>query len=132
MNKEKKNLIVFGYGLAVILLFISYRIWSHQGWTAIHAALIPLALMFVLITAVNFQWLKPVYTQWMKLAHVLGAIVTGIILSLMFYLVFGVAGIILRVMRKDLLDRTLEPERTSYWINRTDHLFEREHYTKQY
>jgi len=132
MDKEKKNLTVFGYGLALILAFVSYRIWHHHGWVSAHALLIVCAVALVIVTAVNYLWLRPVYKKWMVVARFIGAVITGIILSVMFYLVFGITGIILRFLRKDLLDRQIEPPRQSYWIERTSVPFDQSHYTRQF
>jgi len=107
MDKEKINLIVFGYGLAVILGFISFKIWHDHGWVAAHITLFACIFTLIIITMVRYQLLKPLYTQWMKGAHFIGNIITGLILSVLFYFVFGVVGIILRLLKKDLLDQRL-------------------------
>ena len=67
----------------------------------------------------------------MKVAHFIGATITGLILSLMFYVIFGIVGIILRILRKDLLNERLEPEAQSYWIKRNAHDDDK-YYEKQF
>ena len=53
-------------------------------------------------------------------------------LALLFYLVFTPVGIILRIARKDFLDRELEPQARSYWIKRKKAEFDKENYKKQF
>lgn len=128
---EKKQLRVFGYGLAVILAFIGYRVWAKHGWIPAHAFLGLASAVLVLLTSLRLAALKPFYIQWMKVAHGIGIIITGIILAVFFYLVFGIVGIILRLLRKDLLDRRIEPGRHSYWHPRTA-VFDKGQCTKQF
>lgn len=120
MEVQKKQLQVFGYGFAVIFVFIAVRLWLKHGWVVFPSVLAALALVLAGITWRRLEGLVPVYQRWMKVVHGIGLVVTTVILTLVFYLVFGVAGIILRLMRKDLLDRRIEPERRSYWRERTE------------
>lgn len=132
MDKEKKNLVVFGYGLAVILGFISFKIWHDHGWGIMHIVLFAGILALVLVTMLRYRSLKPFYTQWMKGAHFIGNVITGIILSVLFYFVFGIAGIVLRLLKKDLLDQKLDYAVDSYWIKKEQIDFDQSHYTRQF
>jgi len=132
MENVKKNLKVFGYGLAVILTFIAYKVWHDHGWLLIHALFAVAIASFIVVTKINYEWLKPLYKRWMVVAHFIGNVITSIILSVMFYFVFGIAGLILRLLRKDLLDRQLDFTADSYWIKRKQIKFEQEHYIRQF
>lgn len=57
------------------------------------------------------------HTAWMKIAHVLGAINSRIILSVAFYLFLAPLGMLTRLFGRDPLDRR-GPDRDSYWIPR--------------
>jgi len=59
--------------------------------------------------------LKLLYALWMKFALVLSWINTRLILILLFYLVFTPLGLILKFLRKDLLDRKINKAEKSYW-----------------
>ena len=50
----------------------------------------------------------------------------------MFYLVFGVAGLILRLLNKDLLDQRMDGTAHSYWIKKDRIEFDKTHYTRQF
>jgi hypothetical protein len=67
-----------------------------------------------------FGWLKPtllkpVYIGWMTLALVMGFFMTRVILSILFYSVFSFGGLIIRIMRKDMLDQRYETDAETYW-----------------
>ncbi len=132
MDKEKKNLLVFGYGLTVILCFIAVRLGLKHNWPVSSMVLFAAAVFFCTITLFNRKLLKAVYLRWMAVAQVIGRIVTTLILSILFYIVFGVVGMILRLMRKDLLDRAINLQRKSYWRKRAPVEFHKENYLRQF
>ena len=68
----------------------------------------------------------------MRVAHVIGSIVTALILSALFYVVFGLVGIFLRLTRKDILNQTLEPEAKTYWIKKETVAFDKNNYLRQF
>ena len=132
MDQQRKNLLVFGYGFAIILAFIGFRIWRHHGWGASHAVLGTLIAGLIGVTALKTDALLSIYKPWMKVAGAIGHVMTIVILSVLFYCIFGVVGIILRLLRKDILDRTIDVNRKSYWIKHPVPLDGLNRYTKQY
>lgn len=71
--------------------------------------------LFFLIAFIAPVLLNPLYIFWMKLAFVLSWISTRLILCLMFYFVFTPIGLILKLLRKDLLDRKIDKAGKTYW-----------------
>ena len=132
MNKQKRDLLVFGYGLATIALFISWRVSVKHGWGVTNNILSFVTLSMLYITVFNERLLKAIYTKWMIGAGFIGKIVSALILSLLFYFLFAPVGIVLRIFGKDLLDQKLEPEKSSYWILRKSQKFEQDHYKRQF
>ena len=132
MKVETKQLKVFGYGLAGILVFLAWRFWAKQ----INLAWIPIfvmtALLLVFVTKFKLAALIPFYHRWMRLAHFIGDIITTVILSLLYYFVFGIVGIVLRLLRKDLLDRAIDHKTPSYWHKRPPEEFQKNRYLKQF
>ena len=60
--------------------------------------------------------LRPVYAGWMKVGHILGWINTRIILGLMFFTVFFVVGLILKILGKDPMSRKIDKRLESYRV----------------
>jgi carbon starvation protein CstA len=57
-----------------------------------------------------------IYKPWMKFAHIAGFINTRIILAIIFFGLFTPIGIVLKMLRKDPLDKKLFEEHTeTYW-----------------
>ena len=119
-----KNLLVFGYGLSLIFLFFGVR--------SKNVVLICLSVVMAVLTVWKLSYVEMIYVRWMKVAHMIGTVVTAVILCVVFYAVFGIAGIILRVLKKDLLDRSIEPQKASYWQKRFSEAFDKKRYTQQF
>lgn len=130
-NKERKNLLVFGYGLAAIITGWSLLYWRKHPQADWILGPLVLAAGLAVTTFWRLEALKPIYKNWMRVAHMIGQVVTTVILSVIFYLVFTPVAIILRVMSKDLLDRRLELHKESYWQKRAP-AAEKIRYTKQF
>lgn len=59
--------------------------------------------------------LKPVFKVWMFIAKALGIFNTYLFLSLIYIFIFSPIGLILRILKKDFLDRKIEKDKPSYW-----------------
>lgn len=60
--------------------------------------------------------LRPVYTIWMKVGHVLGWINTRIILGLLFYVLILPIGLIMRLSGSDPMARKRDESASSYRV----------------
>jgi hypothetical protein len=92
------------FGLALPWLF-GYEFplwpWIFAGCLGVWALAHPASLFVV-------------YRIWLKFGHVAGWINTRIILGIMFYFVFLPAGIIMRLLGKDPMARSLDSSMPSY------------------
>jgi len=99
--------IVMGlFGLALPwLLDFSYPLWPWilggvlATWSLLHAAS-----------------LNPVYKIWMKLGMVMGWVMSKVVLSIVFYLLIAPLGVIMRLVGKDSMTRTLDKNIESYRV----------------
>lgn len=84
-----------GQAMVLLALILWYAI-GNSSWVLVAAAL----LVF------NMVWPKifyPVALLWLNLSHLLGSVVSRILLTLVFYLVVTPIGILRRIMGKDSL-----------------------------
>ena len=119
--------LIMAAGLGLFALLFWYRGQGFVAWT-----LGGLAGLFAGVGLVFPVVMKPVYTVWMLLARILGFINTHILLALVFYTLFTVIGLIMRLFRHDPLDRRLKPEQKSYWQPRPLPQLPRDHYERQF
>ena len=91
MDKSQKDLLVFGYGLGVIAAFFAIAGTLKHGFGPAQAVLSACAVVFSVVTACRWEALRPGYAGWMKVAHLIGGVVTTVIDSGSFIL-FGNTG----------------------------------------
>ena len=130
IKSEKSDLRNFGITVGIILLIISgFLFWKEKESFQIFLA-IGIILFLTAITIPIF--LKPVYWIWMIFAIILGWIMTRVILSLLFYVVFTSIGLTLRFFGKQFLELRWEKSKESYWNFRTNEDLQKENYKKQF
>jgi len=79
---------------------------------------IAIAVMFLGAALLRPQLLVPLNRLWMKFGHLLHAIVSPIILGLLFYATITPIGILMRAFGKDPIRLRRAPEAATYWIER--------------
>ena len=87
-----------------------------------------LGLGFILIPA----QLKPVHAAWLKVAHLLGRIITALILTMAYYLVITPSALIKRLFGGRPLPVKPDKEASSYWVDRTEPAQPKERFLKRY
>jgi hypothetical protein len=116
-DRARKELRVFGFGLAVILLVFSALAWRRGRPAAPYE--LGLALLSALLAGLRPQALQPVYGPWMKGARWLGQVNTWLVMALVYYLAITPYAFLARLLGGDLLDERLL-DRDSYWHPRTE------------
>ena len=75
--------------------------------------------------------IRKAYRAWMRLAHGIGRINTAILLSLLYFTLFGIARLATFLLRKDLLD-TAWRDRSCYWSLRRDFRIDRDEFLRPF
>ena len=120
------------FGLVAFIFFGSLcglGIWTRKPVpTYLFGSLSILGLGFILIPA----RLRPVYNAWLKVAHIIGRIITTLILALSYYLVITPSALIKRLFGGRPLPVKPDKEATSYWVPRTEPAQPKERFLKRY
>jgi len=132
VSQEKKQLLVFGYGFALIFSFFAVKTGLKNSWGPSSILLLLLGAGFLIISIFFQPALLRLYRPWMKVVGFIGHIVSTVIYSVLFYIVFGIAGMILRLLKKDFLDRRIEADKDSYWEKKKTVLFNPKEYHRQF
>jgi hypothetical protein len=112
--KTKKELRKFGFVMTLPLAIIG-GILLWRGRTAAPYFL-SIAAFFLLSGLFLPSILRPIEWVWMKIAEIISAVMTRVILTLTFYLVITPVGLIMRIFGKDLLQMKFKSKRDSYWV----------------
>jgi hypothetical protein len=128
---DRKELRQFGLALGGVCL-----LWAAVFWWRGRGTPIPWLLGAAPILALlGLAWpeaLGPLHRVWMPLARGFARVLTWILLTLVFWLVFAPYGLILRALGKDPLERRIDRSRASYWIQRDDGPFDASRLDRQY
>ena len=127
-RRELRNFcLVMAVGLGLFGLFAWYKEYETATLT-----LGGLAGFFLLFGVVYPPLTRPVFWVWLILARILGYINTHVLLALVFYTMFTVIGVVMRLFGRDPMDRARQPERDSYWQRRETPLLPHDHYERQF
>lgn len=109
-----KDLRVFGLIWGAIFAAIAYK--SAQAFTLF--SLISATFFLSALICPKIYLRIKLYPLWIKFGDFLGKINGFIISFILFYGIFSPVGIILRVLKKDLLSKKLNSSAESYFIDR--------------
>ena len=106
------------FGLLFFVVFLIVSLWplTHEGSIRIWSVII--SAVFLILGLINSRLLTPLNVLWFKLGMILGAIISPIVMGIVFFLVVTPTGFILRIMGKDLLNKKYDKEKETYWIKR--------------
>jgi len=76
--------------------------------------------MFLFIAHVTPRILDIPNKLWFRLGIFLGAIVSPIIMAVVYFLTVLPTGLVMRLLGKDLLRQSFDKNTESYWIERTE------------
>ena len=106
------------FGLLFFVIFLIVSLWplTHEGSIRIWSVII--SAVFLILGLINSRLLTPLNVFWFKFGMILGAIISPIVMGIVFFLVVTPTGFILRIMGKDLLNKKYDKEKETYWIKR--------------
>jgi len=107
----------FGIVFFVVFLTISLFPLINEGNLRIWSLII--SIIFLILGLINSNILTPLNKIWFKFGVILGQIVSPIVMSIIFFLVVTPIGILMRILKKDLLNLKINGNK-SYWIKKSE------------
>jgi len=107
----------FGIVFFVVFLLIALYPLTYSGEIRVWSLII--SLIFLILGLLKSKILTPLNKLWFKFGIFLGKIVSPVIMGIIFFLVVTPIGLIMRLLRKDLLNLKYN-KNESYWIEKTD------------
>ena len=106
----------FGIVFFIVFLLISlYPLTNHENiriWSLI------ISLIFLILGLLNSKILNPFNKLWFKFGMILGRIISPIIMIIIFFLVVTPIALIMKLLKKDLLNLKFNKTNT-YWIEKS-------------
>ena len=112
---SRRELAWFGAIFALFFAFVGALVrWKFDAPQTGNVVWIAAGAVTVLYYALP-PLRRPLYLAWMYLAFPIGWVVTHAILAAVYYVLFTLTGLIMRLLGRDPMQRRLEPDRASYW-----------------
>ena len=107
------------FGIVFFVVFLIVGLWPILSENDIRIWSIILSLIFLILGLLNSKLLTPLNKLWFKFGVFLGNFVAPIVMGIVFFLVVTPTGIIMKLLRKDLINLKKNNEKT-YWIEKKD------------
>ncbi len=117
MNKKTKVSSNKNFGIVFFVVFLVISLYPLINQEAFRLWAIIIALIFLGLGLINSSILTPLNLLWFKFGMLLGRIVSPIIMAFVFFGVVTPTGLIMKLLRKDLL-KLKRKDKKSYWIER--------------
>ena len=117
-NIEVKKGLERRFGIVFTIVFILIGLYPLVTGEDVRLWALSIATIFFAFTFIAPNLLVVPAKLWLKLGIVLGAVVSPVVLVLLYCSTFLPIGIFMRIIRKDLLRLKLDKKDKSYWIKR--------------
>ena len=106
------------FGIVFFLVFLIISLYPLTFNEALAKWALVISIIFLALGLINSKILTPLNRLWFKFGIFLGRIISPIIMALIFFLVVTPIGLIMRLLRKDLLNLKYNKKTKSYWIEK--------------
>ena len=113
INSNRSFGIVF---FVVFFIIALYPLFNNQD---IRLWALAISFVFLILGLLKSKVLTPLNKLWFKFGILLGKIVSPIIMGLIFFLVVTPIGLIMRILRRDILNLKFNNS-NSYWIEKNE------------
>ena len=104
-----------GFGIVFFIVFLLVAFYPLINSGEIRIWSLTISMIFLILSLLNSKTLTPLNNIWFKFGIFLGKIISPLIMGVIFFFVVTPIGLIMRLLRKDLLNLKYNKDK-SYWI----------------
>jgi hypothetical protein len=105
------------FGIVFFIFFLIIAIYPLLEDDEIRIWSFILSLIFLILGLINSEFLTPLNKLWFKVGLLLGKLISPIVIGLIFFCVVTPTGLILKLLKKDILKLRKNSSKT-YWVER--------------
>ena len=105
------------FGIVFFIFFLIIAVYPMFFGQEIRIWSLIISLIFLILGLAKSRILTPLNLLWFKFGMLLGRIVSPVVMGLVFFLVVTPTGLIMRALKKDLLNLKKKKSNT-YWIKK--------------
>jgi len=106
------------FGIVFFLVFFIIALYPIINNGEVRIWSLVISIIFLVLGVANSKLLSPLNKLWFKFGIILGKFISPIIMGIIFFLVVTPIGLIMRILRKDVLNLKYSNNK-SYWIEKT-------------
>ena len=114
-HKEIKTGSNKSFGIVFFVIFIIIALWPLLKDENIRIWSIIISIIFLTLGLLNSKILTPFNKLWMRLGILLGAIVSPIVMGVVYFVVITPIGLIMKIFGKDVLNLKIDKNKNTYW-----------------
>lgn len=107
------------FGFVFAAVFAAIGLLPLLGGNSLRWWALALAVVFLAITLVHARLLRPFNRVWFRFGLLLHAIVSPVVMGLIFFVAVTPVGLAMRALGKDVLKLRFDADASSYWIERS-------------
>ena len=106
----------FGLVFFIVFILIAFYPLFNDGNIRLWSLLV--SLIFLILGLLNSKILNPLNSLWQKFGLLLNKVMSPLIMGLIFFFIVTPIGILMRILKKDLLNLKFNKKET-YWIDKS-------------
>ena len=105
------------FGVVFFVVFLLIGLWPILKGNEIRIWSIVISLIFLILGILNSKILTPFNKVWFRFGIFLGNFISPIIMGIVFFLVVTPTGLIMKILKKDLL-KLKNNNSNTYWLEK--------------
>ena len=106
------------FGIVFFIVFLLIALYPLLKANDLRTWSLVISFIFLILGLINSKILTPLNRLWFKFGLLLGKFISPLIMGIIFFLVVTPIGIIMRLLKKDLLNLKYNKKET-YWIDKS-------------
>ena len=107
------------FGIVFFIVFLLIALYPIINQNEVRLWSLIISFSFLVLGILNSKLLSPLNKLWFKFGLFLGKIISPIVMCVIFFFVVTPIGLLMRLLKKDLLKLKFNDEET-YWIKKND------------
>ena len=106
------------FGIVFFIVFLLIALYPLLKGNDLRIWSLVVSFVFLVLGLINSKILTPLNRLWFKFGLLLGRFISPLIMGIIFFVVVTPIGIIMRLLKKDLLNLKYNKKET-YWIDKS-------------
>ncbi len=129
-NASSKDLRGFGIGMTLFCLMLGGLLmwrgnltWCYRLWMVGGIVFLAPAILFP-------TGLRPIFIVWSAIAVRLSWVMSRLVLSIIFFIIFTAVSLVQKIIRRDAMDIKFPDECETYWVDRSKEEYNPKHFER--